>query len=110
MKVGRNDPCPCGSGQKQKRCCLAREVEAHNAEAERRAREHRAREDARRKAAEAAMASTDPTTPAGPPTPRPRAGRAYSPGLLAVLGLLAAAGPMVDDPRPYPFPTGRKKR
>jgi uncharacterized protein len=20
-KVGRNDPCPCGSGQKQKRCC-----------------------------------------------------------------------------------------
>jgi hypothetical protein len=21
-KVGRNDPCPCGSGQKHKRCCL----------------------------------------------------------------------------------------
>jgi hypothetical protein len=21
-KVGRNDPCPCGSGQKYKRCCL----------------------------------------------------------------------------------------
>jgi hypothetical protein len=21
-KVGRNDPCPCGSGQKFKRCCL----------------------------------------------------------------------------------------
>jgi uncharacterized protein YecA (UPF0149 family) len=21
--VGRNDPCPCGSGQKFKRCCLA---------------------------------------------------------------------------------------
>ncbi|MGH6777570.1 MAG: SEC-C metal-binding domain-containing protein, partial [Bradyrhizobium sp.] len=20
-KVGRNDPCPCGSGQKYKRCC-----------------------------------------------------------------------------------------
>jgi preprotein translocase subunit SecA len=20
-KVGRNDPCPCGSGQKHKRCC-----------------------------------------------------------------------------------------
>jgi uncharacterized protein YecA (UPF0149 family) len=22
--VGRNDPCPCGSGKKHKRCCLAR--------------------------------------------------------------------------------------
>lgn len=21
-KIGRNDPCPCGSGKKQKRCCL----------------------------------------------------------------------------------------
>ena len=25
VKVGRNDPCPCGSGQKYKKCCLARE-------------------------------------------------------------------------------------
>lgn len=23
VKVGRNDPCPCGSGQKFKRCCAA---------------------------------------------------------------------------------------
>lgn len=23
-KVGRNDPCPCGSGQKFKRCCAAK--------------------------------------------------------------------------------------
>ena len=22
MSVGRNDPCPCGSGKKHKRCCL----------------------------------------------------------------------------------------
>jgi hypothetical protein len=22
-KPGRNDPCPCGSGKKYKRCCLA---------------------------------------------------------------------------------------
>ena len=21
MKIGRNDPCPCGSGQKYKKCC-----------------------------------------------------------------------------------------
>jgi SEC-C motif len=24
-KIGRNDPCPCGSGKKYKHCCLARE-------------------------------------------------------------------------------------
>jgi preprotein translocase subunit SecA len=24
QKVGRNDPCPCGSGKKHKRCCLAK--------------------------------------------------------------------------------------
>lgn len=24
-RVGRNDPCPCGSGRKYKRCCLGRE-------------------------------------------------------------------------------------
>ena len=22
MKVGRNDPCPCGSGKKFKKCCI----------------------------------------------------------------------------------------
>jgi len=26
-KVGRNDPCPCGSGRKYKRCCLKRDSE-----------------------------------------------------------------------------------
>jgi len=26
-KVGRNDPCPCGSGKKYKKCCLNREYE-----------------------------------------------------------------------------------
>jgi hypothetical protein len=25
-KIGRNDPCPCGSGQKYKRCCLDRDA------------------------------------------------------------------------------------
>jgi len=24
-KIGRNDPCPCGSGRKYKRCCMGRE-------------------------------------------------------------------------------------
>jgi tetratricopeptide (TPR) repeat protein len=27
-KIGRNDPCPCGSGKKYKRCCLAKVEQA----------------------------------------------------------------------------------
>jgi len=27
-KTGRNDPCPCGSGKKYKRCCLAKDAAA----------------------------------------------------------------------------------
>jgi hypothetical protein len=27
VKIGRNDPCPCGSGKKYKRCCLAADEE-----------------------------------------------------------------------------------
>jgi len=26
-KIGRNDPCPCGSGKKYKRCCEKKEAE-----------------------------------------------------------------------------------
>jgi tetratricopeptide (TPR) repeat protein len=26
-KIGRNEPCPCGSGKKYKRCCLAKNAE-----------------------------------------------------------------------------------
>jgi uncharacterized protein YchJ len=25
-KVGRNDPCPCGSGKKYKKCCLGKDL------------------------------------------------------------------------------------
>ena len=27
MKIGRNDPCPCGSGKKYKNCCLGKQSE-----------------------------------------------------------------------------------
>lgn len=27
MKVGRNDPCPCYSGKKHKKCCLNKKKE-----------------------------------------------------------------------------------
>ncbi len=26
MKIGRNDPCPCGSGLKYKKCCLGKDI------------------------------------------------------------------------------------
>jgi len=30
MKIGRNDPCPCGSGKKYKKCCLNKEISEVN--------------------------------------------------------------------------------
>ena len=29
-KIGRNDPCPCGSGKKYKKCCLIKEISNKN--------------------------------------------------------------------------------
>jgi len=29
VKVGRNDPCPCGSGIKYKKCCLGKDLQAN---------------------------------------------------------------------------------
>ena len=43
---GRNDPCPCGSGKKYKKCCLANEEAAE--------REKLARAEAKRAESEAA--------------------------------------------------------
>ncbi|OPX02648.1 SEC-C metal-binding domain-containing protein [Geobacillus sp. LEMMY01] len=37
MSVGRNDPCPCGSGKKYKKCCMNKAME----EETKRARQHR---------------------------------------------------------------------
>lgn len=33
MKIGRNDPCPCGNGKKYKKCCLNKSEENRFAEA-----------------------------------------------------------------------------
>jgi len=45
MKIGRNDPCPCGSGKKYKHCCLlsetgAKPVESSALSAQRKAHEY----------------------------------------------------------------------
>ena len=31
MKIGRNDPCPCGSGKKYKKCCMDKDQAAERA-------------------------------------------------------------------------------
>jgi len=31
MKIGSNEPCPCGSGKKYKKCCLNKSVTVHDA-------------------------------------------------------------------------------
>ena len=36
MKVSRNAPCPCGSGKKYKKCCLAKDAAAEICEREQR--------------------------------------------------------------------------
>jgi hypothetical protein len=46
MKIGRNDPCYCGSGKKYKHCCYAKD------------REKQAEEAAAAKAAEAEAAAS----------------------------------------------------
>ncbi len=33
-KIGRNEPCPCGSGKKYKQCCLAKDEQAASAAAD----------------------------------------------------------------------------
>jgi hypothetical protein len=61
MNIGRNDPCPCGSGKKYKKCCLAKDEE-----------------EARKRAASAPVSKAQPTSdapereerPKPPPDPR----------------------------------------
>jgi uncharacterized protein len=36
-KIGRNDPCPCGSGKKYKKCCYDKDQAAAHAAAVERA-------------------------------------------------------------------------
>ncbi len=56
--VGRNDPCPCGSGKKYKHCCLEKD--------EALAREARAKADA-----EAPLPAHDAAKPAPVAAPKP---------------------------------------
>jgi hypothetical protein len=61
MKLGRNDPCPCGSGKKYKQCCLAKD-EAKERDARAKAEAKAAKEPATAEAE--AKASRKPARPA----------------------------------------------
>ncbi|MBW1916211.1 MAG: SEC-C domain-containing protein, partial [Deltaproteobacteria bacterium] len=43
MKIGRNDPCPCGSGLKYKRCCLGKDLAGSENIKQKYLREHKIR-------------------------------------------------------------------
>jgi methionyl aminopeptidase len=43
MKVGRNDPCPCGSGLKFKKCCLSKKIEIPQSQKQAYLRKHNIR-------------------------------------------------------------------
>ena len=58
QKIGRNDPCHCGSGLKYKKCCSAKDDAARSAELSAQAAA-RAQEAAARAEAEAAEAESE---------------------------------------------------
>jgi hypothetical protein len=61
QQVGRNDPCPCGSGKKYKKCCLPRQQEAAAARAR---AQGKAAEDAGKPATDAGKSGADADSPA----------------------------------------------
>ena len=68
MKLGRNDPCHCGSGNKYKKCCLAKDDAAKSAElaaqaAVRLAEAERLAKEESEKPVEAAAAKPAPRRP-----------------------------------------------
>ena len=70
MKPGRNDPCHCGSGQKYKKCCLAKDDAARAASLA--AQVERPAEPAAEGAVEAAGRGPAPHARAPAPGAQPR--------------------------------------
>jgi len=84
MKIGRNDPCPCGSGKKYKQCHLGKD-EAKLREA--------------RQTAEAAASTAPPETPTAAVREKPRhssaqpwKGQANSKGFQRVTSMRKVGG------------------
>src|SRR5262249_34480742 len=69
MKIGRNDPCPCGSGKKNKKCCLEKDLARKAAEPfQGQVSKHEMAEFSR--PADAPMPTLQPLPPRPPPPPR----------------------------------------
>lgn len=87
MKLGRNDPCHCGSGKKYKQCCLAKD-EAKERAARAQAAEKAAREPAGTETA-TSQASRKPQRHA---TQQPWKGQANTRGFQRVNALRKVGG------------------
>jgi hypothetical protein len=87
MKLGRNDPCHCGSGKKYKACCLAKD-EQKQREVRAKAEEKAAREPAPAEAA-SAQVSRKPQRHA---TEQPWKGQANTRGFQRVNSLRKVGG------------------
>jgi hypothetical protein len=78
MKIGRNDPCHCGSGQKYKRCCCEKDEAARSAELAEQAAARAAAASEAAAVAEASGAPAPAPVKAAPRTlgngPKPRGG------------------------------------
>jgi hypothetical protein len=77
VQIGRNDPCSCGSGQKYKRCCAAKDAAARSAEL---SAQQAARAAALAAEAEAqANSEEDAEKPKPAKRSKPPSGKAYAP-------------------------------
>jgi hypothetical protein len=77
MKIGRNDPCHCGSGNKYKKCCSSKDDAERSAELAARAAEIAAAQEAERAELEeaepqASTAKAGSGRGAAVPGPRPK--------------------------------------
>jgi len=86
-KLGRNDPCRCGSGKKYKQCCLAKD-EAREREARAKAAEQAAAAAPAEAPAEDAAARRAPRSPA----PFSARGRANTHGFQRVTATRKVGG------------------
>jgi hypothetical protein len=80
--VGRNEPCPCGSGRKYKQCCLDKdEAKARKARAKEGEKAAKEAEKARKAAEKAGKKSDDQEAAASRVTaqPRPSKPQTYQP-------------------------------
>jgi hypothetical protein len=80
--VGRNEPCPCGSGRKYKQCCLDKdEAKARKARAKEAEKAAKEAEKARKAAEKAGKTSSDkePAGSGGTAPPRPPKPQTYQP-------------------------------